>query len=1752
MSKKNEDNLKDKIKNLLGFSKEKDKPITFQKSQTKEIVFTPERLREIGPESPANNRLRTIRELSEVVLNKRLEENAIEALWHSIKDLVQSTSPSESRIVALHFLKCLLEGQYQYLGILRGFFFHVIECLTVPSDTAYRLDLLLILSEHGRNLHEFEEDAGPFLLQWMPQVRSSGKIKQYLELIVNVIKFNAAYLDEPVLSGIVKQTCMVTNKGNKEEINKGCLDVLNTVLCYSYLPTECLDYFIAALCRMVNMAHFCQSSWDLMRKLLGTHLGHSTIYTMCCMLQNRRQPIDHELLRGAVFFIGMALWGCKKVPSLKHTASSVLPSFLQVLSTNSYLVGHEVILSVQRLLKKYGKELQYVTWNCILDIMESLLKLFETPVQPTQSGFTQMVANLHEILTTIEELYAHGHYSGCVSRFFKIIELCSTKRPESSVSMLIDYDAQQIHPGKENWLSNMYQLLDKYFRHEHRTVIRVKALTILSFTLSVNKHMHEDDLINNVVLPHLSHIDTDKDPVVRKVAADILICLAQSCSPACFADIIGLLDKLITRPMVAYLTSPHPGMDGSDMLQKLEESHLVDIKTSLLGLVDLFKAKLYTRPSNQCLKLYELLITHMKNQYSSPKEYVSYAAATVRKAILESFLLLRCDSLHRLGFIDKNQEDNQFIFSPYIVCQTSEEDEEDLQPCSPPEQTSSAAFLWSQAALLSYDEIFNMFIDCLEHDKDWQVMECVLVNLPLLLQNKSLVLSTNRNMVDVLCQKLCSMVNDRQLGFPEKLQSVPPGKFTRSDFHTFIFPVLVSLVSYHSYLDKNKQRQLIKCLEFGLVSKCSKICTNSLRICTLEMQDVMMRLLPSVLLQLSKISATVHMAIPVLAFLSSIVRLPKMYANFVEDEYMSVFAIALPYTNPFKFSHYTVSLAHHIIAIWFIRCRMPFRKGFVKFIQKGLKANVLKHFEDNSLSHLNQDSSERGRSATYNEPAFKARRRISSGPGNSPLRSQSPPVDDKMSVFHKELTETCTDIMSRYTFANYSAVPQRSQVAEFLLNGGQSQTWSVGNKLITITTSGGAGTKYNSSGVLCDKCMAHYQPQSQPAEPKTPVTPGRRRHRSAFVGRSTSLIDNSKGSIDDIGVQSRLSFNDDMSLEDALEGQDIGVQTGTSLTEHTPKSGFESENLESILCGSMNKSTDGRMFSNYQCNCWCTGWAEVYIRSPSGVIGWMMRIENETSMTSLQDPQFHDFTILFANFRNAKQPDIDSLSSRIDVDSLGEEEYVSLYDQHFPSDHGSSGGLFAECAEGIQILIDGNNKIETNGQVEKEDTKDSSNQDESIISMLKRSTSSPSLLETGNNHSGEKDPMPSPIADSNKLLHDSESNLHKTVVDGPKVKEDGINLNVVSTRPSNISKSTNILSPTSPNTVNLPQLSLSPESSESSAHDELPDLPAFKKQRGHTISVVTPERGHEERSGGKDAGRGGINPSFVFLQLYFGGMLHHGDEMPLLLPQSDVMKRAINNLDRIYPFATHKIGVVYVGSRQTKDEKEILSNQSGSERYIKFLQGLGQLIRLHDCDPNKVYIGGLNKDGSDGQYCYGWQDETLHVIYHVATLMPNKESDPNCNSKKLHIGNDYVTVVYNDSGEDYRIGTIKGQFNYVNIVIKPLDYESNAITLQAKEVPFQDSITTDIAEILGHKDTKVISDQHLSDLVRQIAVNCNLASLVLQRQQSNPEDPFASNPLERLRQIKRIKQKALLELGLQNPTEQDHKGQKLDDFTEFV
>lgn len=98
-----------------------------------------------------------------------------------------------------------------------------------------------------------------------------------------------------------------------------------------------------------------------------------------------------------------------------------------------------------------------------------------------------------------------------------------------------------------------------------------------------------------------------------------------------------------------------------------------------------------------------------------------------------------------------------------------------------------------------------------------------------------------------------------------------------------------------------------------------------------------------------------------------------------------------------------------------------------------------------------------------------------------------------------------------------------------------------------------------------------------------------------------------------------------------------------------------------------------------------------------------------------------------------------------------------------------------------------------------------------------------------------------------------------------------------------------------------------------------------------------------------------------------------------------------------------------------------------------------------------------------------------------------KQSDLKCTSKKQHIGNDYVTVVYNESGEPYNIQTVKGQFNYACVVIQPLDHGTNQVMVQARE---------ELAEHIGHSEPKIISDQNLAILSRQLALHANVSFIL--------------------------------------------------------
>ena len=77
---------------------------------------------------------------------------------------------------------------------------------------------------------------------------------------------------------------------------------------------------------------------------------------------------------------------------------------------------------------------------------------------------------------------------------------------------------------------------------------------------------------------------------------------------------------------------------------------------------------------------------------------------------------------------------------------------------------------------------------------------------------------------------------------------------------------------------------------------------------------------------------------------------------------------------------------------------------------------------------------------------------VTSSSNLQPLNGEDEKLD-KMMTFHQELSDTCVDILATYMFANVAVKPKRMPTAQFLLKNGQTASWVIGTKVVTITTS---------------------------------------------------------------------------------------------------------------------------------------------------------------------------------------------------------------------------------------------------------------------------------------------------------------------------------------------------------------------------------------------------------------------------------------------------------------------------------------------------------------------------------------------------------------------------------------------------------------------------------------------------------------------------------------------------------------------------
>uniref|UniRef100_A0A8C2TD10 Tuberin n=1 Tax=Coturnix japonica TaxID=93934 RepID=A0A8C2TD10_COTJA len=1642
---------------------------------------------------------------TEFIITAEILKHAVEAIWKVVADMLQPERPAEARHAVLHLLKSIIQGQGERLGILRAHFFKVIKDYPSNEDLHERLEVFKALTENGRYITYLEEELADFVLQWM----DVGLSSEFLLVLVNLVKFNSCYLEDYVADMVHKICilCIQTSSSVDIEIS---LQVLDAVVCYNCLPSENLPVFIITLCRTINVKELCEPCWKLMRNLLGTHLGHSAIYNMCRIMEDRAYMADAALLRGAVFFVGMALWGAHRLNSLKNSPTSVLPSFLKAMTCPNAVVSYEIVLSITRLIKKYGKELQAVTWDILLDIMDRLL-------QQLQSLESQELKSIvHDLLTTVEELCDQNEFHGSEERFFELVERCADQRPESSVLNLIAYRAQSIHPAKDGWIHNLQMLMERFFRNESRSAVRIKVLDVLSFVLSINRQFYEEELINLVVISQLAHIPEDKDHQVRKLATQLLVDLAEGCNTHHFNSLLDIIEKVAAHS----LSSPSE-LEERDLLSY--SASLEDVKTAVLGLLIILQTKLYSLPSSHAMRVYEMLIHHIQRHYMYA--YSLPVASSIRLQVFDFLLMLRADSLHRLGLSNK---DGAVRFSPYCLCDFRPSEKKPTGTLSPPSGSPSVPSQNSTIRIghLPYSMVFGVLLQCLKQETDWKVLKLVLNKLPESLRYKVLFLTSPCN-IDLLASALSYMLTDKKT--TDRLHGTPEG-FSRTDLHLAVVPVLTALISYHNYLDKAKQREIVYCLEHGLIYRCANQCVVALSVCSVEMPDIIIKALPVLIVKLTHISATANMAIPLLEFLSTLARLPHLYRNFAAEQYASVFAISLPYTNPSKFNQYIVCLAHHVIAMWFIRCRLPFRKDFVPYITKGLRSNVLLSFDDTP-----EKDSFRARSTSLNErPKSRIQTSITSSSLGSADENSMAQADDNLKNLHLELTETCLDMMARYVFSNFTAVPKRSPVGEFLLAGGRTKTWLVGNKLVTITTSVGTGTRsllgldsgdlQSSTESGSDPVLQVRQTKEAPAKLESQAgqqvcRSSRNRVRSMSGGHALRV-----GALD-----STASHFPGGSASQGTQSPPAPASRSEK-TNPAPQTTLQKEKAN--LAAYVPLLTQG--------------WAEILVRRPTGNTSWLMSLENPLSPFS-------------SDINNMPLQELSN--ALMAAERFKEHRETALYKSlSVPSSSLATGTakpslLQRSNTESAVVLEEGSplemELKETESPAESPESEDFETKTACICFFFFKSSSTSSQEE--------------------KSLKSDELVEGGIPIGRVLPAEDGRALEELSFQPSQpLSKSSS-----SPELQTLQEIlkdangrevtrRLSTEVKSKSQSGNLegeglgswlskgedgraagsggldgggpatsPRSPSGHRPRGYTISDSAPSRrgkrmerdAFKSRTAATNAEKvPGINPSFVFLQLYHSPFFGDENNKPLLLP-NESFEKSVQLLDQIPSYDTHKIAVLYVGEGQSNNEIAILSNEHGSYRYTEFLTGLGKLIELKDCQPDKIYLGGLDVCGEDGQFTYCWHDDIMQAIFHIATLMPTKDLDKYRCDKKRHLGNDFVSIVYNDSGEDFKLGTIKGQFNFVHVIITPLDYDCNLVTLQCRK---------DMEGLVDTSVAKIISDKNLPFVARQMALHANMASQV-HHSRSNPTDTYPSKWIARLRHIKRLRHRLREETQYQTP-----------------
>ncbi|XP_040017507.2 signal-induced proliferation-associated 1-like protein 3 isoform X2 [Gasterosteus aculeatus] len=163
----------------------------------------------------------------------------------------------------------------------------------------------------------------------------------------------------------------------------------------------------------------------------------------------------------------------------------------------------------------------------------------------------------------------------------------------------------------------------------------------------------------------------------------------------------------------------------------------------------------------------------------------------------------------------------------------------------------------------------------------------------------------------------------------------------------------------------------------------------------------------------------------------------------------------------------------------------------------------------------------------------------------------------------------------------------------------------------------------------------------------------------------------------------------------------------------------------------------------------------------------------------------------------------------------------------------------------------------------------------------------------------------------------------------------------------------------------------------------------------------------------------------------------------------------------------HKVGVLLCRAGQSTEE-EMYNNEEASPAFSAFLKLLGEQVLLKGFTKYAAQLD--TKTDSTGTHSLYTTYQGYEVMFHVSTMLPYMPNNPQQLLRKRHIGNDIVTIIFQEPGAmPFTPQNIRSHFQHVFVIVRVHNpcsegtWYSVAVTRMKDVPPFGPPIPSGVA-----------------------------------------------------------------------------------------